>query len=169
MRTSRIPLLPFLLATTLLLLGARAQEPRVAPAQAVAVIVDPRNPITDVAFDDLRAYCRLDRQFWPDKTKTALFLRPSSSTEGRVLLQRVYRMTHAELQRFWVAKIFRNEIAAKPPVVPTAHAAGARVREVEGAFSFVLASEVPEGVRVITVDGKQPSDPGYALTVDPDA
>ena len=162
-------LLALAVAAVPLLGGARIGDPvrPAKPENALALVVNPRNPITNVGFDELRAYCRLERLFWPSKTRTELFLRPSDSPVGRILLERVYRMSHSELQKFWVAKVFRNEIPAKPAVVPNARAAGARVREIEGAFSFVLASEIPEGVRVVTIDGKKPGDEGYPLAGEP--
>ena len=144
---------------------APVQAP-VAPAQeAVAVIVNPRNPATNLSLRQLRSHLKLEQQFWPDRDRVELFLRPSRSLEMEVLLAEVYRMTSDELRKYWVGKVFRGDIPAKPAVIPNARAAGIRVGKLEHALTVVLASDVPEGVRVLTIDGKKPSDREYPLVV----
>jgi len=154
-------------AFAVLLLGAARPEPAAAPAQAapraLAVIVNPKNPITNLTFNELRGYLRLDQQFWSSKERLELFLRPDDSPAMQILLDRVYRMTAEELDKHWVGKIFRGEIRAKPKVAPNARAALSRVLKVPGALSVVLAGESTEGARVLTIDGKSPGDPGYPL------
>lgn len=140
--------------------GAGREEP-----DALAVIVNPKNPTTNLSFTQLRSYLKLEQQFWPSKERVELFLRPTRSTEMELLLSEVYRMSSDELRKYWVGKIFRGEIDARPAVIPTARAAGARVSKIEGALTVVLASEVPAGVRVLSVDGKRPGDADYPLVV----
>jgi len=153
-----------------LLLGAaalaeetEARKPRVV---TLAVIVHPKNPVTELSLAELRAILKLERQFWPNGKRAVLYLRPSESDEHRVLLERVYRMSNERLQKYWVAKLFAGEIPAKPSYVPTAEAAGSRVRESEGAISFVRADEVPKDVRVLVVDKLEPGEKGYPLTLE---
>jgi hypothetical protein len=68
------------------------------------------------------------------------------------------------LQKYWVGKLFSGEIPAKPSYVPNPEAAGSRVKESEGAVSVVLASDVPAGVRVLSITDKRPGDADYPLT-----
>ena len=122
---------------TLLLLAsrvsARAEEGGETPPAGgkkapgvveLAVIVHPKNPIRDVSFGELRAYLKMERQFWPNKRRCTIYLPPSKTTAHAVLLQQVYRMTNKKLQKYWVRKLFSGEIPAKPSYVPTAKAAG---------------------------------------------
>jgi hypothetical protein len=131
---------------------------------ALAVILHAKNPVVELSLAELRAYFRMEKQFWPNKRRAVLYLRPSESLEYEILLDKVYRMTHEKLQQFWVRQLFSGEIPAKPSYVPTAEAAGSRVRAGEGAVSVVLFDEVPRGVRVLKVDGKGPGEEGYPLT-----
>ena len=62
-----------------------------------------------------------------------------------------------------IAMIFKGEITAKPSTVSSPKSAGKRVRKHEGAISVVPADQVPEGVRVMIIDGKKPGDAGYPL------
>lgn len=140
-----------------------APPKQVSATPELAVIVNTANPTTGLTFAELRAHCKLEVQFWGNNQRTQLFLRPSDSTEMKILLDRVYGMTPGELHKYWVGRVFRGEIPSRPTAAPTAAAALARVRANEGAFSVVLASEVGEGVRVLAIDGKLPGDAGYAL------
>lgn len=143
-------------------------EPEPEPARvALAVIVHPGNPVTNLTLAELRAILRAEKQFWPDRSRSVLFLRPSSSPEMAILLEHIYRMSPQALQKYWIGKLFAGEIPAKPSIVPNSAAAGARVRSSEGAIAFVLASEVPEGVRVLTIGGSSPGDAEYPLVGPP--
>ena len=143
--------------------GIAGQAPQEDPPPVLAVIVNPKNPTTNLTFNQLRSYMKLEHQFWPNKKRCVLLLRPSSSPEMQILLKKVYRTSPDQLRKYWVGKVFRGEISSKPGVVPTAKAAGTRVRKIPAALTVVLANETPEGVRVLTIDGKKPGDPGYPL------
>jgi len=154
-----LPLLPLLA----LAVGAEEEAPK-PRAVVLAVIVHPKNPVSDISFSELRAMFKLERQFWPNGRRAVLYLRPSESDESKVLLDKVYRMTHEKLQKYWVGKLFSGEIPAKPSYVPTAEAAGSRVSGQEAAFSVVLAGEVPKDVKVLTIDRKKTDDAEYPLS-----
>lgn len=141
----------------------RPDEPELV---SVAVVVNPKNPVTDLTLRQLRAYFKLEQQYWPSKERCEVFLRPTRSKETEILLDRVYQMSNDELRKYWVGKIFRGEISSKPAVIPSAKAAGARVGSVTGAITVILADQVPDGVRVLTIDGKLPGDEGYPLVAD---
>ena len=153
------------IAVLLLSSPSGAQDPEKKPAE-LAVIVNLKNPTTELSLGALRSYFKLDRQYWPGRKPCKPFLRPNRSTETRILLEDVYRMTATELRRYWIGKRFRGEITSLPPIAPTAENAVAAVMKEEGAISVVLASEVPkEGVRVLRIDGKKPGEPGYPLVL----
>jgi hypothetical protein len=147
--------------------GQEEQEKPKKPAPTkeirLAVIVHPKNPIKTVSFSELRAYLKVERQFWPNKKRCQIFL-PSRKTDAyELLLKRVYRMSHNKLQKYWVRRLFSGQIPSKPSFVPSARAAGKQVLKTQGAISIVDARQVPEGVRVLLIDGKKPGDAGYSL------
>ena len=129
----------------------------------LAIIVNPKNPIKTVSFAQLRAYLKVERQFWPNRKRCQIFL-PSRRTDAyEILLKKVYRMSHNRLQKFWVRRLFSGQIPAKPSFVPSPGAAGKQVLKSLGALSIVNAKYVPKGVRVLLIDGKKPGDAGYSL------
>ena len=152
---------------------AHAQEGKPPPKAgkqtlpALAVIVHPKNPVTKVSFSELRAYLKMERQFWPNRKRCAIYLPPNRTGEYGILLKKIYRMSHKRLQKYWVRKLFSGEIPSKPSYVPSAQAAGSRVLGSEGAISIVAASAVPAKVRVLLIDGKKPGDKGYPLVGKP--
>ncbi len=168
----RWPPLPAWFVLALCAAGRGAAEP--APGAAaeevptvLMVIVHPENPVTDLPLSELRALCKLERQFWASKRRCALYLPPSKSDEYAVLLDRVYRMTHKKLQKYWVQKLFSGDIPSKPEHVPSAKLAVDKVKEEPGALSFLVAGEVPKGVKLVTIDGKKPGEKDYALLAIP--
>jgi len=150
------------LALAFLAAASRSEEqPKEKPA--LAVIVHPNNTVTDLKLEDLRAHVLLEKKFWPNGRRVVLLLRSSQSVEQQILLDSVYKMTAEQLRKHWVAKLFAGEISAIPSVVRSSTAAGAIVSKSESAISVVLASEVPQGVRVLAINGKKPGDSGYEL------
>jgi hypothetical protein len=141
----------------------KPKKPKPVKEIQLAVIVHPKNPIKTVSFNELRAYLKVERQFWPNKKRCQIFL-PSRKTDAyEILLKKVYRMSHNKLQKFWVRRLFSGQIPAKPSFVPSSRAAGKQVLKSLGALSIVDARNIPKGVRVLLIDGKKPGDAGYSL------
>ncbi|HEX9793037.1 MAG TPA: hypothetical protein VGC54_03560 [Planctomycetota bacterium] len=162
--------LPLLLAGTLRW-SPEGQEPSPAGVATIelAVIVHPDNPVSNLDFADLRAYMRLDREYWPSEQKCVLYLRPRQSVEQQLLQAQVYKMNADQLKKYWYGKVFRGDISAKPSVAPTARAAGVLVGKSVGALAIVLSTEVPDGVKVLLIDGRKPGDQGYPLAGETDS
>jgi len=135
---------------------------------ALAVIVHPKNPVTKISFGELRTFLKMERQFWPNRKRCEIYLPPQKTASYGILLDKVYKMSHKKLQKYWVRKLFSGEIPSKPLYAPNSDAAGKEVRKSEGALSIVPASEVPEGVRVLLIDGKEPGQEGYPLVGTPE-
>jgi len=143
-------------------LGAAEDAPK-KPQLELAVIVHPENPVAKASLAELRAYLRVEREFWPNRKRCDVYLPQSTTDEYDVLLQKVYRMSHKKLQKYWVRRLFSGEISAKPSYVPSAKAAGEEVLKSEGAISVVSAKTIPAGVKVLLIDGKKPGEEGYPL------
>ena len=135
-----------------------------AGESAFAVIVSANSSVEALSFDDVRAIFMLERQFWPNGRRIAVLLPPQGTPEREVLLRRVYRMTDAQLRRFWVAKLFRGEIPAVPMVLEEANAIVPAVQRSKEAVSVVVLRGMSNGVRSLAIDGLQPGQPNYPLT-----
>lgn len=158
---SRIAIISGVLLT-LSAASVRTQETGGQPA-SLAVIVHPDNPVTDLKLRELRSIFKLERQFWPNRRRSVLLLPRRESAGKKLLLRKVYRMSSRQLQKYLLNKVFTGEIPEIPAVVRSATAAGELVKRNAGAITVVLSTEVPEGVRTLSINGKRPGDAGYPL------
>ena len=131
--------------------------------QPIAIVVNPKSGVTDLSFGDLRRIFLGQQQFWPDRSKVTLLVRAPVARERVVVLDQIYRMDEDQFRQYWIGKMFRAEVAGGPKIVYSADMAMNLVSVIPGSITFVPASAVPADVRVLRIDGKLPSDPGYAL------
>jgi len=130
---------------------------------AVAIVVHPETDVDDLTFAQLRAIFRGERQFWEDGRRVTLLMRAPVAAERELILDRIYGMDEAAFREYWIGKMFRAEVASGPKLVYSADMARDLVTVIPGAITFVPASEVSSASRVVRIDGKLPSDEGYAL------
>jgi ABC-type phosphate transport system substrate-binding protein len=134
-----------------------------AARQAVAIVVNPRSTISNLSFAELRRIFLGQQQFWPDRSKITLLVRAPVALERAVVLDRIYRMDEDQFRQYWIGKMFRAEVAGGPKIVYSSDMAINLVGAIPGSITFVLASAVTASSRVLRIDGKLPSDPGYPL------
>jgi hypothetical protein len=132
-------------------------------ATAVAIVVHPQVGIDNISFDELRRVFRGERQFWPDGSRITLLVRAPVAQERRLVLQRIYRMSEDAFRQYWIAKMFRAEVASGPKLVYSSEMARELVGAIPGAIGFMPANSVMPGVKVLKIDGRGPNDPGYPL------
>lgn len=147
-----------LLSQTTLSRPASAQA-----SEAVAIVVHPSTKIDNLSFADLRKIFRGEQQFWPDNSRVTLLVRAPVSQERKLVLNKIYRMTEDEFRQYWIAKMFRAEVAAGPKIVYSSEMARELITVIPGAIGFLPASSVTAGIKVVRIDNKLPSDPGYPL------
>jgi hypothetical protein len=158
-----LPLILFLLAVPAAP-RLRAQTPaQAATTTAVAIVVHPSSSIDNLSFDDVRRIFRGEQQFWPDKSRVTLLVRAPVTQERKLVLQKIYRMSEDAFRQYWIAKMFRAEVAAGPKIVYSSEMARELVTAIPGAIGFMPANMATAGVKVIRIDGRLPSDPAYVL------
>ena len=133
------------------------------PSNTVAIVVHPATKTDNLSFDELRRYFRGERQFWPDGSRVTLLVRAPVSQERTVVLSKIYRMTEDQFRQYWIAKMFRAEVAAGPKIVYSSEMARELVTVIPGAIGFLPLNAVGGGVKVLRIDNLLPSDPRYPL------
>ena len=139
--------------------AAHAQSPRTS----VAIVVHPETPIENISLAQLRRIFLGEQQYWQGNARITLLVRAPESLEREFVLDRIYRMNEGQFRQYWIAKLFRAEVASGPKVVYSSEMALELVSAIRGAITFVAASAVQPGVKVIRVDGKLPGESGYPL------
>jgi len=133
-----------------------------APAD-IAVVVHPDVPVDNLSLSDLRRLLLGDREFWPASVRVTLLVRAPIARERDVVLKNVCQMTEAQFRQHWIAKVFRAETALAPKIVYSSEMAIDLVTRIPGAITFVDASQMRSGLRVVKIDGKLPGERGYLL------
>ena len=82
------------------------------------------------------------------------------------LQELLLHMDNASFAELWRAKVFRGEAADEPPKVASGNLAAEYVGRTSGGITFMAARSVPPGLKILSVDGKLPGQPGYALNKD---
>jgi ABC-type phosphate transport system substrate-binding protein len=130
---------------------------------AIAVVVNPDTPISDLSIAEVRKVFLGDRQYWNTNLPVTLLVRAPVAREREVVLKIIYQMSDSQFKQYWVAKIFRSESVSAPKIVYSEDMTNQLVSVIPGAIAFVDAKSVGPGVKVIKVNGLLPGDPSYPL------
>ena len=150
------------LVATLALLALPAAAPQ--PRETVTFVVSPHSEVRDLSSGELRRVFLGQTSRWRDRHRIVLCLRQPTSPEGRILLDRVVRMSDIDYSQYWIGAIFRGEAAAVPRIFASREALLRAVAGNPDAIGYVLTSDQPVApARAITIDGKSPQDPGYRV------
>jgi hypothetical protein len=167
--TRRKTILTICLAMLLCLGGSGrlpGADPRPAPKEEpLMVIINRKNPIDNLTFEELRNLCLVQRRHWPEGGKVTIVLREPANPERDAVLGQIYRMSENEFRRYFLQSSFTGEVQSTPKELATGTGVRRFVFNVPGAIGFVRAGDVDDSVKVITVDGRKAADPHYRLKV----
>jgi len=149
-----------IVAVFLLIAGG---SPTIAMAGDIAVVVRPDTPADDLSLREVRDLMMGEKQFWNSGLRVTLLIRAPAARERDVVLKVIYHMTEAQFRQYWISKVFRAETTTGPKIVYSRQMATGLVSALPGSVSFVDADEVPNGLKVLRIDGKLPGDAGYPL------
>jgi hypothetical protein len=130
----------------------------------IAVIVHPQLSVDELSLAELRRIFLGQRQFWSSRLTITLLMPPRGSPEREVLLGDLYeRRTEAQYQQFWINKLFDDRAPIAPKITGSHTMSVSLVRGIPGAIALVPVDKIPEGVKVLRIDGKLPGESGYPL------
>jgi ABC-type phosphate transport system substrate-binding protein len=129
----------------------------------IAVVVHPDTPVSDLSLAEVRKVLLGERQYWNAKTPVVLLIRAPVARERDVVLRVIYQMSEVQFKQYWVAKIFRAEVASPPKIVYSNDLQFDLVTAMPGAIAFVDARNLRPGLKVLSVDGHLPGEKDYPL------
>jgi hypothetical protein len=129
----------------------------------VAIVVHRDVPIDNLTLSELRRLLLGDREFWPASVRVILLIRAPIAHERDVVLKNVCQMTEAQFRQHWIAKVFRAETALAPKITYSTEMGVDLVNRMPGAITFMDASQVGRGLKVVRIDGRLPGEKGYDL------
>ena len=132
----------------------------------VAIAVHPDTQISDLSMAQLRKIFLADQQFWPDKTRITLLVKPPGAIERDLVLDRIYMMNEMEFRKYWIAKMFRAEVPSGPKLVFSSNMALELVTAIKSSITFLNADEITNSIKILRIDGHLPNEEGYPLRSD---
>ena len=160
-----------LIALSALLWAATAASQAAAPVARertntgddFAVIVHPSTEATNMSLQQVRRIFLGDQQFLPGGRRVVLFVHAPGSVGREVALRHLYQMNEGEFKRYWIAKIFRDDLASGPKIVSSSALAKKLTGSIPGAIAIIPASEIDQTVHVLSIDHLLPGADGYPL------
>jgi hypothetical protein len=134
-----------------------------AQTPSVAIVAHPEVEVADVSMKDLRRIFRADQQFWPGGSRITLLVGAPGGADRDLVLDRIYQMNEREFRQYWIAKIFRAEVASPPKITLSVNMTLELVTAIPGSIAFIPASAVNSTVKVLSIDGLLPDQPDYPL------
>jgi ABC-type phosphate transport system substrate-binding protein len=130
----------------------------------IAVIVHPQVPADDLSLPELRKIFLGQRPVWSSELMVTLLMPPRDSLEREVLLRQIYQQrSESQYKQYWINRMFADGAPAAPKATGSREMSASLVREIPGAIALVPLDKIPKGVKVLRIDGKQPSESGYPL------
>lgn len=126
-------------------------------AKHIAVVVNKNNSVDNVTATDLAKILQVNTKKWADGKNITIVLRDPSSPETQETLQRLFKMSQAEVTTF-LQSHKGNFIA-----VETDEALLKIVETTPGAVGLVDVYSITSRINVVKVDGKLPLEQGYLL------
>jgi len=155
---SRVRIAAIGLLCLLCLTAIQAEE-----VASVAIVVHPSVEVSNLTMLQLRRIFLAEQQFWPDRSRITLLVRAPGAVERDIVLSQIYQMNDAQFRQYWIAKIFRAEVPSGPKIVLSSNMALELVTAIPGSITFISASAVDEGTKVVRINGLLPSQAGYPL------
>ena len=151
------------LAILLLLVPAARAAETFSPR--VSFLVSAKNPIRDVSAGDLRRIFLGEISRWSNGHRIVLLIRPDETPEGRIVLDRLIRMSDIDYSQWWLGAVFRGRAAAAPRVMHSSEAMEKAVAANPDAIGFLLMTPAvaDPNLAVLTIDRKAPADLEYPV------
>jgi ABC-type phosphate transport system substrate-binding protein len=132
-------------------------------ARDLAVVSNKGNAISGLAQAELVKLSKGEMARWPDGKPVTFIMRPPSTPEMKVLLERIYDMPVAQVSELISTA---NHGRANHPAIVFANSDEDLVNKVAslpGAVGVVDVYAINSSVTVVKVAGKLPLEPGYLL------
>jgi hypothetical protein len=148
------------LALPLLLISLLAPN---NPAYQVVAPVDA--PLNDISMDELRRVFLLRRLFWKPGHPIRLVLPGSGRPTREFMLARVCQKTEGEYRRLILEALYRGD-TDQPPKVGASDEDILKMLATQSESLGLVATgaDLPPGLKVLRVDGRLPTEPGYPLS-----
>lgn len=132
-------------------------------ARDLALVSNKSNAMSAVTLADLVKVCKAQTNHWPDGKPVTFIMRPPSTPEMKVFLEKVYEMPETEVRNL-IATANRGRVNHPPiMIVSSDEELMNKVASIPGAVGVVDVYAINSSVAVVKLAGKLPLEPGYLL------
>jgi ABC-type phosphate transport system substrate-binding protein len=134
-----------------------------AAARDIALVSNKSTNKGDMTVVELVKVCKAQANHWPDGKPITFVMRSPSAPEMKMVLEKVYGMSQAELNSLIVTS--NRGRAAHPAilVVESDEELINKVASTPGAVGVVDVYSINSSVTIVKIAGKLPLEPGYLL------
>lgn len=150
-------------AMTALAFGQPNPSKPAPPTEALVVIVNKANTVTNLTSEELRKLFRLEQERWPDGRKNTVLMQPAGTPARDAALRKIYHFSESEFARHFIQLSYAGRSQSAPKELSSAANVRKFIFNVPGAIGYVRASEVDDTVKVVRIDGRLPDDTAYPL------
>ena len=146
-----------------LLIGGGIDRPASAESSApLAVVVARGNPLTAISLYDLK-HLYLGEMFNGPDGRRLIPLNQSTQSPDRLAFDAaVLGMSSEQAGAYWIDRRIRGQ-SGSPRALDSSDIAQRIVSRLDGAIAYVRVADVRPDVKVVRVDGRLPTDPGYRI------
>jgi hypothetical protein len=134
-----------------------------AQAKDVALIANKGSAVTSVTMPDLVKLCKAQTPHWPDGKAVTLVVRDPSSSDMRMIVEKVYAMAPQAVNELFATANHGKGAHPMVVVVTSDDDLVHKVAATPGAIGLVDVYAINSSVDVMKVAGKLPFEPGYPL------
>lgn len=127
-----------------------------ALAEGLVIIVNKANPVNSIAFRDLQRIYKGERSSWGGsvrKGRITVLMRKAPAPERALVLSRIYKMSEAELMKFWMKKRLSGRSPNLPKNLSSSRLIKRAVASLPNAIGYISEKDVDKTVKVLRVDG----------------
>jgi len=128
----------------------------------LAVVVGKNSALSDVSIQHLKNLYRGDQLTDPDGKRLIPFSLVPGSPERVGFDRAVLGWSPDEVSGYWIDRRIRGQ-SGPPRSVDSSDLMQRIVAKLEGAIGYVRAADLRDYAKVLRVDGKLPTDPGYPI------
>ncbi|HKX32019.1 MAG TPA: hypothetical protein VJ302_30305 [Blastocatellia bacterium] len=148
------------------IVAAPPVAPPVSEDASLVIIVNKTNPVEDLSINDLRNLLLAEQRVWPHGRRVTIAMREPGQPERLALLKAICRMTDSDYNKYFLQAQFTGDLQSVPKLLTTVAGMRKFVFNVPGAIGYLRVSEVDASVKIVRLNGRLPSEPGYKLRLD---
>lgn len=162
MRCRRPILLACLLPALAVPLGAAAPLQAAASKGALVMVTQKNSALIDLSLRELRRMYASEPVTSPDGTQLIPINHPGGAPVRVGFDKLVLEMDPEYVGRFWIDRKIRGQTGA-PKAIPSVEVLRRAVATVAGTVTYLTLTDATADLKVLTIDGKQPTDADYPL------